>query len=478
MVMDDETDQDTSEEASRGPDRDGDTQSMQLTGVFHAPQGNSSDEGEESYQTVSSGNGNSDEGQLNAAAGPDAQSDEERSMEMTVPIGRPDSLPGGLSIISEEESDMLSRHTISMDVGKPYSFLPLRQLQQYGSSSSPLRKSIDPSSSSAATPPRMRDHILHGHASPNYKHSPARRMVTNAAGTESAPGATSSPRRSPRKEMVYSPAVRSAMAAAASMQSSHGSDTSMMSMESEYGVAGVVDVEVTAQALLDAVEMGFQDQLSTVRPPRSRAEQEDLEKLALVPNVIRWSKAAAASAILLENLTKSCLAMEAEVAKNKGQMKGAEIAFNEAPPRYAIDYFSGTEKDQREMAVSKIASLHSKQPRTMLTISPPSFQALIKSVNKGIRAESLQQYYGWRLDNEYDGESLKRLQANKAHLEHNAEIVRAKSHKLGDELLPMLRERHEQVRAELLAEKQHQAAVAADDQAALKSVHAAIGDQM
>lgn len=113
----------------------------------------------------------------------------------------------------------------------------------------------------------------------------------------------------------------------------------------------------------------------------------------------------------------------------------------------------------------------------MLTILS-CLQALIKSVKRGLRAESLVTYYGWRLDNEFDQGTLQRLQANKARLEQDAVNVRAKSQKLGEELLPLLRERHDQLRADLLAEKEHQAAVAADDQAALESVHAAITDQM
>lgn len=132
---------------------------------------------------------------------------------------------------------------------------------------------------------------------------------------------------------------------------------------------------------------------------------------------------------------------------------------------------AGTESDRSECWRVPIFLLW------RLTFSRSS-KAQFKLQKQAARAHSVAQYYGWRLDNEFDDEVAAKLETNRSRLQEDASKLDAKLLQLGHQLLPDLRKRHAEVKAHLKAEKEHQAAVAASDQNELTAIHAAIEDQM
>ncbi len=332
------------------------TQSMQLTGIsLGLPVEEEEATAEESYRTASSADSEEIAGGDGAGASGrvslGGQSAGEASMDFTVPLG------AGLSRISEEDSDMLdsTRQTISMEITKAFGFTPAAPAaaaaaeDRTATFTEPAAAAAGPRHSEpllVGTPSRVRNQLLHGHASPAYRHSPARRVTLNASGQEMRGDGPDRPARmSPRKEMAL-PTELPAVAASAlpphmlalQGQGSTSMENSIVSSDGSYSTAGALQVEATLQTFLDAVGLKFQDQLSTVRPRVARPDDVDEQNLG--SNVVRWSKAAAAGAVLLENLSQSCHALETHIAQSREDLFIAEKEFDENPPSYAVDVLS------------------------------------------------------------------------------------------------------------------------------------------
>ncbi|KDN52957.1 hypothetical protein K437DRAFT_272011 [Tilletiaria anomala UBC 951] len=434
------------------------TQTMQFTGVFHSIGCDS----EGSYRTESS----------TTEVQEDAEREEgEASMEFTQPFTSGKVDEGGLSRISEEDSAMLeeiSRQSVTMDFTRPFNSVAQKlqhtekvrrdtqkHFEERVGDTTPVRAPRTSSSGSqTSTPNRIRDKIPFGHASPNYKHSPARRVMPSEA-EEPKP----SPKRSPRKEIVVPAQSRQSLSAIPphvfTQQPRHSGDSSLESASSNFSARVLPDMQLTLQSFLDAMGLKFQDQLSAVRPRVARPN--DLDHGRLGPNVVRWSKVAAGGSVLLENLSRSCKELEGHIETSREALAEVANQFDAQPPAYARDVMSYPPEMEKERKL---------------------IEAQFKLQKQCARAHSVGQYYGWRLDNEYDEDTVKRLQANRRRLDEDAAKLAAKSLRLREELLPELRARHAQLKAELQAEKLHQAAVAASDQEELGGIHAAIEDQM
>lgn len=103
-------------------------------------------------------------------------------------------------------------------------------------------------------------------------------------------------------------------------------------------------------------------------------------------------------------------------------------------------------------------------------------QDQFKLQKQAARASAVHDYYGWRMDKEFDEAIVSQLEQNKAQLSVDAKIVREHGNRLRS-TLPALRARHQELAQELRQERERQAAIEACEPGTLKELYEAIDEQ-
>ncbi|SJX60171.1 uncharacterized protein SRS1_11485 [Sporisorium reilianum f. sp. reilianum] len=222
-----------------------------------------------------------------------------------------------------------------------------------------------------------------------------------------------------------------------------------------------VPVQMPLNDFLHFVGVHFNDDMSALRRkpvPPTKAEQGADEGAAAGSyggvSMMRLVKAACGSVPQLEALREACREIKEQVDDGREKMVEMEQAFYDSPPDF----------------VREIMGLQNEEERH-------DMEAQFKLQKQAARALVSADYYGWRLDKEFDQEMIQTLQAYHGRLQCDLHIVNTKKEQLQQEILPVLRVKHAKLKADLALAKQRQAEIETCDADELKGLYSSIEEQ-
>ncbi|SPO19783.1 uncharacterized protein UTRI_00175_B [Ustilago trichophora] len=223
-----------------------------------------------------------------------------------------------------------------------------------------------------------------------------------------------------------------------------------------------VPVQMPLNDFLRFVGVHFNDDMSASRrkPVRPTKEEQSAEEAASSDSqggpvaMMRLVKAACGSAPQLEALREACREIKEQVDDGREKMVEMEQAFYDSPPDF----------------VREIMGLQNEEERR-------DMEAQFKLQKQAARALVSADYYGWRLDKEFDQEMIQTLQAYHGRLQCDLHIVNTKKEQLQQEILPVLRVKHAKLKADLALARQRQAEIETCDDEELKGLYSSIEEQ-
>ncbi|TKY90169.1 hypothetical protein EX895_000167 [Sporisorium graminicola] len=222
-----------------------------------------------------------------------------------------------------------------------------------------------------------------------------------------------------------------------------------------------VPVQMPLNDFLRFVGVHFNDDMSASRRkpvPPAKTEQGTDGGAVAGPygpvSMMRLVKAACGSVPQLEALREACREIKEQVDDGREKMVEMEQAFYDSPPDF----------------VREIMGLQNEEERR-------DMEAQFKLQKQAARALVSADYYGWRLDKEFDQEMIQTLQAYHGRLQCDLHIVNTKKEQLQQEILPVLRIKHAKLKADLSLAKQRQAEIETCDADELKGLYSSIEEQ-
>ncbi|KAJ1037525.1 hypothetical protein NDA10_007678 [Ustilago hordei] len=222
-----------------------------------------------------------------------------------------------------------------------------------------------------------------------------------------------------------------------------------------------VPVQMPLNDFLRFVGVHFNDDMSASRrkpvpPARSEqsAENGALNESPAPVSMMRLVKAACGAVPQLEALREACREIKEQVDDGREKMVEMEQAFYDSPPDF----------------VREIMGLQNEEERR-------DMEAQFKLQKQAARALVSADYYGWRLDKEFDQEMIQTLQAYHGRLQCDLHIVDTKKQQLQQEILPVLRAKHAKLKADLALAKKRQAEIETCDAEELKGLYSSIEEQ-
>ncbi|KAI3479851.1 hypothetical protein L1887_58098 [Cichorium endivia] len=222
-----------------------------------------------------------------------------------------------------------------------------------------------------------------------------------------------------------------------------------------------VPVQMPLNDFLRFVGVHFNDDMSASRRkpvPPAKDEAGDDDKAAAATHqpvsMMRLVKAACGAVPQLEALREACREIKEQVDDGREKMVEMEQAFYDSPPDF----------------VREIMGLQNEEERR-------DMEAQFKLQKQAARALVSADYYGWRLDKEFDQEMIQTLQAYHGRLQCDLHIVETKRQQLQQEILPVLRAKHAKLKADLALAKQRQAEIETCDAEELRGLYSSIEEQ-
>lgn len=222
-----------------------------------------------------------------------------------------------------------------------------------------------------------------------------------------------------------------------------------------------VPVQMPLNDFLRFVGVHFNDDMSASRrkpvpPTKSEHSAENGTSTESQGHVsmMRLVKAACGAVPQLEALREACREIKEQVDDGREKMVEMEQAFYDSPPDF----------------VREIMGLQNEEERQ-------DMEAQFKLQKQAARALVSADYYGWRLDKEFDQEMIQTLQAYHGRLQCDLHIVDTKKQQLQQEILPVLRAKHAKLKADLALAKMRQAEIETCDAEELKGLYSSIEEQ-
>ncbi|SNX81449.1 uncharacterized protein MEPE_00154 [Melanopsichium pennsylvanicum] len=218
-----------------------------------------------------------------------------------------------------------------------------------------------------------------------------------------------------------------------------------------------VPVQMPLNEFLGFVGVHFNDDMSASRRkpvPPTKSEQNAEDGASSTVSMMRLVKAACGSVPQLEALREACREIKEQVDDGREKMVEMEQGFYDSPPDF----------------VREIMGLQNEEERR-------DMEAQFKLQKQAARALVSADYYGWRLDKEFDQEMIQTLQAYSGRLQCDLHIVNTKKEQLQQEILPVLRVKHAKLKADLALAKQRHAEIENCDGEELKGLHGSIEEQ-
>uniref|UniRef100_V5F2T2 Chromosome segregation protein n=2 Tax=Kalmanozyma brasiliensis (strain GHG001) TaxID=1365824 RepID=V5F2T2_KALBG len=222
-----------------------------------------------------------------------------------------------------------------------------------------------------------------------------------------------------------------------------------------------VPVQMPLNDFLRFVGVHFNDDMSASRRkpvPPANGEQAAQDGASAEPqgpvSMMRLVKAACGSVPQLEALREACREIKEQVDDGREKMVEMEQAFYDSPPDF----------------VREIMGLQNEEERR-------DMEAQFKLQKQAARALVSADYYGWRLDKEFDQEMIQTLQAYHGRLQCDLHIVNSKKEQLQQDILPVLRVKHAKLKADLALAKKRQDEIETCDADELKGLYSSIEEQ-
>ena len=222
-----------------------------------------------------------------------------------------------------------------------------------------------------------------------------------------------------------------------------------------------VPVQMPLNDFLRFVGVHFNDDMSASRRkpvPPTKEEQAAEDGASGGPHesvsMMRLVKAACGSVPQLEALREACREIKEQVDDGREKMVEMEQAFYDSPPDF----------------VREIMGLQNEEERR-------DMEAQFKLQKQAARALVSADYYGWRLDKEFDQEMIQTLQAYHGRLQCDLHIVNTKKEQLQLEILPVLRVKHAKLKVDLASAKKRQTEIETCDAEELKGLYSSIEEQ-
>ena len=222
-----------------------------------------------------------------------------------------------------------------------------------------------------------------------------------------------------------------------------------------------VPVQMPLNDFLRFVGVHFNDDMSASRrkPVPPTKEEHGAGEVASADSqgpvsMMRLVKAACGAVPQLEALREACREIKEQVDDGREKMVEMEQAFYDSPPDF----------------VREIMGLQHEEERH-------DMEAQFKLQKQAARALVSADYYGWRLDKEFDQEMIQTLQAYHGRLQCDLHIVNTKKEQLQQEILPVLRAKHAKLKADLALAKERQSEIETCDAEELKGLYSSIEEQ-
>ncbi|WFC98570.1 hypothetical protein MYAM1_001300 [Malassezia yamatoensis] len=338
----------------------------------------------------------------------------------------------------------------------PIPTTPIHQRSPYSRrpTDSEPRSAPDPSFGS---PTRFRQSLRGAIPSPNYQHSPARRLEPRTPPQSYSANFATVQRASPMRGNMARASI-SAIEGASSFQRSpfihsmlkqRGRRTSPIRVMADESVSDE-SFHMQLAEFLQLIGLKFHEDMTA---SRSRAERP----AARVPHgvsVVDAARLAGGAAPMLVTLRNACMELKQHVEDGRLRLQTMEADFYTRPPAFVQEWGQLEDEEMRR-----------------------SMKGQLNVHKQAARAAAMHDYYGWRTDMEFDEELAQMLERHRDLLKQDAEQVAKDRTMLCDEKLPLIRAHHAELKKKIADSHARQAAIAACDADELRELLASIEEQ-
>lgn len=330
---------------------------------------------------------------------------------------------------------------------------------------SPFRPSQPPT-----TPTRFRQSLRGGVPSPEYQHSPPRRAPTTPQGMATVATASSVPARLPQPTTLSpSPAVargRSGSVRLSELPSAmwprspflhslirqRGQRVSYAVSPRSDGDLSDADASfhVPLNEFLQGVGLKFHEDMTASRTRTDRP----IDAGAIPATCVQHAKLAAGAAPMLQALRSACHELKQHVEVGRERLQAMEQEFYARPPAFVQEWGQLDDEDMRR-----------------------SMKGQLNVHKQAARAAAMHDYYGWRTDMQYDDDMARMLAQHRDVLRAEAARIQKRQATLEQELLPVLRAHHAELRRRVDEAHARQRDIRACDPDELRQLHASIEEQ-
>ena len=308
---------------------------------------------------------------------------------------------------------------------------------------------------SPSTPSRYRQSLRGGVPSPEYKHSPAKRIVpkTPPPGTPVAfatarrpsPVRPAGPARAsiggtegmafPRSPFIHS------------MLRQRGRISSPM-RDMDESMADT-SFHMHLDDFLHLIDLTFHDNMTASRTFIERSAQRTASL-----SLIDAARLASGAAPMLRTLRNACAELKQHIEEGRERLQAMEADFFTRPPVFVQEWSQLPDGDVRRNLKSQL-SVH----------------------KQAARAAAMTDYYGWRTDMQFDDDQAAFLAYHRNLLRRDALAVDERRTRLVNTCLPALRAHHAALAKKLAAAQERQAAIANCDPDELRTLYEEIDEQ-
>lgn len=308
---------------------------------------------------------------------------------------------------------------------------------------------------SPSTPSRYRQSLRGGVPSPEYKHSPAKRIVPKTPPPGTPVAFATARRPSP---------VRPAGPARASIGGTEGvafpRSPFIHSMLRQRGrlSSPMRDMDESMadtsfhmhlDDFLHLIDLTFHDNMTASRTFIERSAQRTASL-----SLIDAARLASGAAPMLRTLRNACAELKQHIEEGRERLQAMEADFFTRPPVFVQEWSQLPDGDVRRNLKSQL-SVH----------------------KQAARAAAMTDYYGWRTDMQFDDDQAAFLAYHRNLLRRDALAVDERRTRLVNTCLPALRAHHAALAKKLAAAQERQAAIANCDPDELRTLYEEIDEQ-
>lgn len=321
-----------------------------------------------------------------------------------------------------------------------------------------------------ATPTRFRQSLRGGIPSPEYQHTPPRRAPTTPKISATAAAVSSVPARLPHPTTL-SPSPVAARGRSGSVRLSElpsavwPRSPFLHSLIRQRGQRVSYTASPRSEADLSDADASFHLPLSEflqriglkfhedMTASRTRTDRP-IDAGATPATCVQHAKMAAAAAPMLQALRSACQELKQHVEVGRERLQTMEQDFYARPPAFVQEWGQLDDEDMRR-----------------------SMKGQLNVHKQAARAAAMHDYYGWRTDMQYDDDMARMLAQHRDVLRAEGARIQHRQSTLEEELLPVLRAHHAELRRRVDEAHARQREIRACDADELRQLHASMEEQ-